>query len=208
MNSSPAEKFAQGIEIAGAREHLRIECDEAFHLMTLPTTRKETAKIQPGMGVKILGFYYWAAEMRSQKFEGKSIRVKYDPEDLGIAWAYLGNQWVQCRPSRTLNLEGRTEKEIKIATLELRRSKQQFDQRQSGSNKYLAEFLKTSHQNKALQLQQAKDRALRNTRTPQANAVKGPAVIFSPAIKSEQPLQLISPPPMPAISPNIDYGDF
>jgi hypothetical protein len=118
LNCSPAEKFAKGIEISGAREHRAIQCDEAFHLMTLPTTPKGTAKIQPGMGVKILGFYYWAAEMRNPSIEGKSVRVKYDPEDLGIAWAYLGDQWVQCRPNRTLNLDGRTEKELKIATLE------------------------------------------------------------------------------------------
>ena len=212
LNCSPAEKFAEGIKNSGAREHRAIKCDEAFHLMTLPTTPKGTAKIQPGMGVKIFGFYYWAAKMRSQHFEGKSVRVKYDPEDLGIVWAYLSDQWVQCRTSRTWNLEGRTEKELKIATLEWRRSSQRLDQRQSSSHKHLAEFLKTAQQNKALQLQQAKDRALRNTRVSPADSA--PHSAAPPAADTAKPVDSeVTPPPsspeaMPPASPTKDYGDF
>ena len=212
LNCSPAEKFAQGIEISGAREHRVIKYDEAFHLLTLPTTLKGTAKVQPGMGVKIFGFYYWAAEMRSQHFEGKSVRVKYDPEDLGIAWAYLGDQWVQCRPNRTCGLEGRTEKELKIAALEWRRSSQRLDQRQSGSQKHLAEYLKTAQQNKALQLQRAKDRELRNIRLLPAEVAPN-SVTPLPANKAGPIDSEATPPPisaetMPPPSPTTDYGDF
>jgi putative transposase len=212
LNSSPAKKFAEGIELFGAREHRAIKCDDAFHLMTLPTTPKGTAKIQPGMGVKILGFYYWAAEMRNPRFEGKPVRVKYDPEDLGIAWAYIGDQWVQCRPNRTLNLEGRTEKELKIATQEWRRSSQLLGQRQSHSHKHLAEFLKTAQQNKALQFQQAKDRALRNTRVPPADAAPNlaapPPVDTPEAVDSEALPPPSLPPVLPPASPTTDYGSF
>jgi transposase InsO family protein len=185
LNCSPAEKFAEGIKNSGAREHRAIKCDEAFRLMTLPTTPKGTAKIQPGMGVKVFGSYYWAAEMRSPHIEGKTVPIKYDPEDLGIVWVYLGDQWVQCRPSRKVNLERRTEKELKIAALEWRRSSQLLGQRQSSSQKHLAEFLKTSRQNKALQLQQAKDRALRNTRVSSADSA--PHSAATPAADSRTP---------------------
>ena len=212
LNCSPAEKFDEGIEVFGAREHRCIKCDEAFYLMTLPTTPKGRAKIQPGMGVKILGFYYWAAEMRSPRFEGESVRVKYDPEDLGTAWAYLGDQWVQCRPNRILNLEGRTEKELKIATLEWRRSSQLLGLRQSSSHKNLAEFLKTAGQNKALQLQQAKDRALRMTRVLPADAAPIPATPplgdKPELIDSEGSAMLSSSEAMPQASPTTDYGNF
>jgi transposase InsO family protein len=212
LNCSPAEKFDQGIEISGAREHRRIDCDEAFHLMTLPTTPKGTAKIQPGMGVKILGFYYWSAEIRSPRFEGNSVRVKYDPEDLGIAWAYLGVKWVQCRPSRTLNLEGRTEKELKIATLEWRRSSQLLGKRQSSSHKHLAEFLKTTAQNKALQLQRAKDRALRMIRVipaVDASNLASPAAEIKPDLIDPQASTTPSSPDVPLqASPTTDYGNF
>ena len=82
LNCSPREQFTRGLESAGSRSHRVIANDESFHLMTLPTTAKGTAKIQPGMGVKILGFYYWAEEMRSRYCEGHSVRIKYDPENL------------------------------------------------------------------------------------------------------------------------------
>ena len=202
LNCSPAEKFAEGVEISGVREHLTVKDDEAFRLMTLPTTPKGTAKIQPGMGVKIFGFYYWAAEMRSQHFEGKSARVKYDPENLGVAWAYLGNQWVQCRPNRTVNLEGRTEKELKIATLEWRRVAQSLGRRQSSSQKNLAEFLKTAKQNKTIQLQQAKDRALRNSKIVQAEAA--PDSYERPVGEHPERVDSEKPP----ISQTQDYGNF
>jgi putative transposase len=144
--------------------------------------------------------------MRSQKFEGKSVRVKYDPEDLGIAWTYLDGQWIQCRPSRTLNLDGRTEKELKIASLEARRSSQQLGRRQSSSNSRLAEFLKTSHENKALQLQQAKDRALRNAATQIKTTEKTIKINIPNDIDSET--TALTPPLAPPICPNADYGDF
>jgi len=203
LNCSPAQKFAAGVEIAGGRAHKAVEDDEAFRLMTLPTTPKGTAKIQPGMGLKIFGFYYWANEMRSQHYEGKSVRVKYDPEDLGVAWAYLGEQWVQCRPSRTVNLEGRTEKELKLATLECRRSAQGLGRRQSDSQRRLADLLRTATQNKALQLQKARDRALRNTRLTPAETDRHPTA--PPIAENSAPDPAAAPPPILAIQ---DYGNL
>jgi len=170
LNCSPAEQYDKGIGIAGARDHRFIPYDEAFLIMTLPATPRGTAKVQAGMGVKIGGFYYWAPEMRTRRFEGQSVRVKYDPENMGVAWAYLGDQWVQCRPNGTLNLEGRTEKEMQLATLEWRRSRQLLGYRQSNSNRAFAEFLKSSQAAKALRIQQAKDRATKRIRSKSTNS--------------------------------------
>jgi transposase InsO family protein len=216
LNCSPREQFTRGLEIAGTREHRMILNDEAFHLMTLPTTPKGTAKVQPGMGVKIFGFYYWAEDMRSRHWEGKSVRIKYDPENLGMAWVYLGGQWVQCRPGVAFGLEGRTEKEIRIAMLELRRSRQLLGQRQSSSNRALAEFLKSAQAAKVLRLQQAKDSAQRRIRAA-TSAAPGDAAqdtkdslqtpdqpTATPAKPSEEPTPTEG---QPGERPK-DYGDF
>jgi putative transposase len=204
LNFTPAEKFAEGITAFGAREHQVIKDNEAFRLMTLPSTSKGMAKIQPGMGVKLFGFYFWSDQMRSQKFEGKSVRVKYDPENLGVSWAYL-DDWVKCRPSQALKLDGRTEKELRIAAQEWRRSSQLLEHRQSGSHRNLAEFLQTTQQNKTLLLQQAKDRALRNTRV---EAIHIPAL--SPAENLAGPVvpEVAFPPSLPLATPVEDYGNF
>lgn len=212
LNCAPKDKYDRGIEISGAREHRSIKCDETFYLMTLPSTAKGSAKIQPGMGLKIGGFYYWASEMRSRSYEGRSVKVKYDPENIGVGWAYLGDQWVQCRPNGTLNLEGRTEKEMQLATLEWRRSRKLIGLRQSTSLQALAEFLKTSEATNALRIQQAKDRALRRIQSNAPGMEEG-----SPAPNASDPQpapsQNATPHEFPKMEPTPltpmeDYGDL
>ena len=214
VNCSPAEKYMNGIEISGAREHKAIAFDEAFRLLTLPSTPKGTARIQTGMGIKIRGFYYWASEMRTRHLESKSVRVKYDPEDAGVAWAYLEDAWVQCRSSTILNLAGRTEKEMRIAVTEWRRSRQLLGYRQANSQKAFAEFLKTTEAAKALRIQQSKDRALRRANSKNRNSEPTPSGDSVPTTNSI-PLTQTPPadgppePPQPTVlPPTQDYGDF
>jgi transposase InsO family protein len=212
LNSSPEEKYAKGVEISGARVHRAVVFNEAFRLMTLPTTPKGTAKIQPAMGFKLAGLYYWAPEMRSRHVEGKSVQVKYDPENLGVAWAYLEDHWIQCRPNGTLNLDGRTEKEMRLATLEWRRSRQRLGHRQSNSLRDFAVFLRSTEAAKALRIQQAKDRALRRTvfqdapqEAPSSTQFVDTAESIPPADTSlTETCEPCSSPP----SVMKDYGDF
>jgi len=206
LNCSPAQKYATGIEISGAREHRFIANDEALFLMTLPTTPRGTAKVQPSMGVKVNGHYYWAFEMRSRHFEERSVRVKYDPENLGFVWAYLGDQWIQCRPNGTMALEGKTEKEMQIATTEWRRSRQILGHSQMRSQKAFAQFLKSKAAANALHLQQAKNRAVKRIRSPQKNSESSPV---SEVVKPVEVIRLdvpSAPPAVPALSE--DYGDL
>jgi putative transposase len=53
LGQSPQEAFAMGIAQGGQRPQRFIASDESFHMLTLPTTRKGTAKIMSHMGVKI-----------------------------------------------------------------------------------------------------------------------------------------------------------
>jgi hypothetical protein len=212
LNCSPAEKYAKGIEISGAREHKAIAFDEPFHLMTLPSTPKGTARIQIGMGIKVHGFYYWAEEMRSRLLEGKSVRVKYDPQDASVAWAYLEDEWVRCRASATLNLEGRSEKEMRIATAEWRRSRQLLGYRQVNSQRAFAEFLKSTQAAKALRFQQAKDRALQRANSKHGNSEPTSPGESSPTgpnpPSNTSPAGEPEPPEPPVLPPTQDYGDF
>jgi hypothetical protein len=213
LNCTPAEKYKRGIEIFGAREHRSIAYDETFRLMTLPATLRGTAKIQPTIGVKINGFYYWSSEMRSRHFEGKSVRVRYDPEDLSVVWAYLGDQWVQCRSNGTLNLDGKTEKEMRLATAEWRRSRQLLGYSQSHSQKAFVQFLKSTEAAKVLRVQQAKDRAMKRTCSPRTNS-ELPPVSEQPNSHNSAPAP--GDPPQPESSkpepigplPQEDYGDL
>ena len=52
--------------------------------------------------------------------------VRYDPFDMGTAYAYVDGQWVRCISEHYALLQGRSEREVRYASLELRRQKQQY----------------------------------------------------------------------------------
>ena len=203
---APEEKWANGIEKFGAREQRTVKNDEVFRMMVLPTTSKGTAKVHPGKGVKIHGVYYWAEVMRSPKYENTDVCVKYDPEDLNIAWAFLG-QWICCRAADHLKLQGRTEKEIQIATKEFRQAQKLMPHRQASSVKQLAIFMAQTKENKAIALQQAKDREQKDAKILKATPLPPP--LEAPAIKAEETKAIeVVPPPPPPMTPTDDYGNF
>src|SRR6266446_3096118 len=92
-----------------------------FNCSLCPTTRKGTAKVRAGKGVKINHIYYWSEAFRSPNLERKNVEVRYDPWNAGIAYAYVGGRWVECKSQYWGILRGRSERELMLATRELRR---------------------------------------------------------------------------------------
>ena len=87
----------------------------------MPTTAKSTATLCPGRGVKINHVYYWSDVFRDPEFEGQHLPVRYDPFDAGTAYAFCRNQWVECHSEYYTVLHGRSEREIMLATEEIRK---------------------------------------------------------------------------------------
>jgi putative transposase len=61
-------------------------------MCTLPSTPKGTAKVRPGCGVKINHIYYWADAFRDPGIEGQQVPVRYEPFDVGQAYAFVRHQ--------------------------------------------------------------------------------------------------------------------
>jgi len=97
-----------------------IPYDEAFLIFTLPTTNRGTAKVVAGKGVKIHHVYYWCETFREPQVQGSLVAVRYDPFDAGIAYAFVHRQWVQCYSEHYPILKGHSEREMMLATEELR----------------------------------------------------------------------------------------
>src|SRR5207253_2468439 len=53
LGMTPRQAYALSMERDGQRSHREITYDEAFRMATLPTTRKGTAKVVPGVGVRM-----------------------------------------------------------------------------------------------------------------------------------------------------------
>lgn len=163
LDVSPRDAYLNRIATTGMREFTFISYDETFKMMTLPTTKKGTAKVQTGMGVKINNFYYWSEALLNPEIEGKQITVRYDPFNFGIAYAYVNKYWVKLRSEFFLILENRTEKEIKMASTEIRRRKKLNGTNSSLSGAEVARFLESFEGDEILHTQRAKDRALKCT---------------------------------------------
>ncbi|MGH7839285.1 MAG: transposase, partial [Candidatus Binataceae bacterium] len=162
LGQSPREAFQIGLARSGARIHRRIAYNEEFLMLTLPTTPKGTARVMPSTGIKIRYIYYWCEAFR--QIEGESVPVRYDPFDAGTAYAFVRGQWLQCHSDCYGTLKGRSEREIMLATAELRRRYQSHSAGFHITARRLAEFLQSVESEEALLAQRLRDgesRALR-----------------------------------------------
>ena len=155
LKQSPREAFTQGLAQSGLRLHKRIPYNENFIMTTLPTTSKGTAKVQPNRGVCINRLYYWTESFRDRQIENAQVPVRYDPFNAGIAYVFAHGRWQTCISEHYACFRGRSEREIKLATSELRRRCQQPGQ--SISSTKMTEFLNAAEAEETLLLQQRRD---------------------------------------------------
>jgi hypothetical protein len=157
LGETPRNTFAEGLARTGRRPPRYIPYDEDFLMWTRPTTPKGTAKVLAGRGVKIHHLIYWSEALRDPEIEGTQVAVRYDPFDVGIAYAFVSKRWVRCTSEYYSIFRGRSEKELMIATKELRALKNSHSQQFTISAKKLADFLESVEAEEALLMQRLHD---------------------------------------------------
>ena len=120
LGMSPREAFRLGMEKYGDRPHTLIPFDQTFYYLTLPSTRKGVAKIDPQKGVKIHYIYYYCPAFGRPENAGKSVPVRYDPFDLNAAYAYIDHHWESLQTQGRESFMHRSCREIAIAAREIR----------------------------------------------------------------------------------------
>ncbi len=120
LGMTPREAYDLSIERDGRRIHKHIEYDDAFLKATFPTTRKGTAKIVPGVGIRMNYLDYWCEAMRDPTVENTQVKVRYDPFDVSIGYAYIDGKWRKCDCPYT-EFAGCSERELHLLTEELRK---------------------------------------------------------------------------------------
>ncbi|WP_129125937.1 DDE-type integrase/transposase/recombinase [Geomonas oryzae] len=152
---SPREAFNLGIKRSGERLHRRIEYNDDFKMLTLPSTSKGVSKVNINKGIKIRYLFYWC-----DKFNNKDIKFvpnRYEPYNRGVAYAYIKGNWVKCISEYYATMKGRTERELMIAAAEIRR-KQTLHSRKFGvAAKQLAEMVISAEKDENLLMQQRRD---------------------------------------------------
>lgn len=158
---NPREAYTNGINNSGSRSHRRIPYDDNFRTLTLPTTDKGKAKVQPGKGIKIEHKYYWSTAFRDPEIENTLVNVRYEPFNAGIAYAYVRGHWVQCISEYYALYQGRSEKEILLATAQLNKRKQNHAKNYKIRAKQLGQFLGSVESEEVLLEQRLRDDQLK-----------------------------------------------
>jgi transposase InsO family protein len=165
LGQSPRDAFNAGVNTNGTRGQKYILYDTAFLMTTAPSTKKGTAMVHPGRGVTINYFRYWCEAFRDPLVENRSLPVRYDPYDMGIAWVFVRGRWVECHSQFHAELKGRSEREIKIAARKLLDQMRLYSQtRMTITASKLAAFLRNVKQDEDVLLQRLRDQESRSAR--------------------------------------------
>jgi len=158
LGQTPRDAYLDGLRTTGSRANRIIPYDQAFLMATLPTTQRGTAKVMPGRGVKVNGVHYWAEAFRDPSVENRDVAIRYDPFDMGTAYAFVNSLWTECHSEYYAVVHGRSQKEIMFASKEVRRRSQLHSRdRFTLTARKLAEFLASAESEEKHLIQQLRD---------------------------------------------------
>ncbi|UNP76225.1 DDE-type integrase/transposase/recombinase [Bacillus nitratireducens] len=153
---TPNEALNEGIYRTGERKLDFISYDENFIVTTLPSTRNGVAKVNLRTGIKVNYINYWSPALNNSILEAKSVPVRYDPFNIGIAYAYVNKKWITCTSEYYHELKGKTERELKLAMEEIKKRKQNHVKGYSITAKKIAEFVNNIEEKEKLMAENMK----------------------------------------------------
>lgn len=196
LGQSPREAFEAAMAATGIRAQRNIAYDRDFLIFTLPTTRKGTAKVMAGRGMKINHIYYWSEHFRNPAWTTAQVPVRYDPFDIGTAFAFVDHQWIECHSEHYASLHGHSERELHLASEELRKRRQNHSSQFVVTASAVADFLKSVEQEEAILIQRLSDLEARSIQAqPELIATASvfpDAPIPEPALMPMQPMSFVT----------------
>lgn len=207
LGESPRQAFEAGLEAFGFRPECRIPYNHDFIIATLPGVPKGTAKVTPSRGVKVNQIYYWSGSFQDPAVENQHVPVRYDPFDAGTAYAYVGRRWVECHSEYFAVFHGRSEKELMLASSEIRRRRQCHSQEIAVTARKLGTFLHSIEAEEVLLLQRLRDREAEATRNVAAGVNATPLCPEVPEHKSA-PNEVRADEAEPLVTGEEIYGEF
>src|SRR5205085_10442201 len=120
----------------------RIRYDDVFRVLTLPGSPRETARVYRNHGIQFHYLLYWNDVLASPGVVGTKVKLRFDPFDISHVYAFVHNHWIECiTPSYYGQLHGHSEREITLASAELREQNRNSHVRTAIDAKRLADFL-------------------------------------------------------------------
>ena len=157
LKETPKTAFNEGLTRTGFRSHRIIPYSDDFRIMTMPSTPKGTATVNSNTGIQINNIRYWHDGFRNPEVAGKPVEVRLDPENCGVVYAFVSGRWVQCFSQYHEMLNGRSLREIAMASRELRARNRTFSKNKKVSARELALFIEGANQQEDILTQRKKD---------------------------------------------------
>ena len=161
------------------------------------------------MGIIINHVYYWAEAFRDPTIENHEVAVRYDPFDIGIAYAFVKNRWTECYSEHYLVLQDRSEKEMMLASKEVRRRRQLHSQeRFTLTARKLADFLGSAEAEEKCLVQRLRDRenkSIRHNGPIDVSSAPSDPAVFLRCLPGNPPSE---PPKVGEPEATAVYGDF
>ena len=157
LGVSPKEMRIKSLARSGVRAHTLIPWSESVRMLCLPSTRTGMAQIDNARGIKINGIVYHNDALRDPLLAKKSVDVRYDPFDVSKGYAYINGEWILCRSSYASKFSGKSEKEIRAISQEIRAINQLKETGRNIKAEQVAAFIDENKQSESVLRQQRKD---------------------------------------------------
>ena len=126
---TPVEFEKQRLLETGTREHVLVNYDPSFMLLTSPHSGATTRSIDRQRGVFVDGIYYWHDELAQMKPRGESAEVRVEMWNASVVYVYFRDKWLVARARDGRRLEGRFRREFELQRREENRVKRTLAQR-------------------------------------------------------------------------------
>ena len=121
LGETPRAVFERGLARDGERVARYVPCDESLRILLAQTIRGITRQVDSVRGVVIDYLRFWHDDFQFGDVAGTSVRVKVDPADCSVAFAYVRGRWITCRlADGDADLHGRSWRQIQLAVEALR----------------------------------------------------------------------------------------
>jgi putative transposase len=104
---------------------------------------------------------YWHEAFRLPDVVRTRVPVRYDPFDISVVYAYVHAHWVECVSAAYGQFQGHSERELLLATAELRARNRASHRTTPITAKRLAAFLADIEAHEAVLLQRLRDQETR-----------------------------------------------
>ena len=116
---TPQARFEQGVATMGTGRRVSDSPDLRF--LFWPPSRRGIALVNSRTGIVVDYIRYWHDDMRSAVLHRKQVPVRVDPHDVGHVVAFIDGRWVVCASESSAELAGRSRRDVRLASIEIRR---------------------------------------------------------------------------------------